>query len=310
MGIVNHIIKYLKSLSISNEFLKVLRNTFIVFLIVFIIMVSYLLVLSTNLPSISELNRYNPEQVSKIISADNVVIKKLYTHKRDMVDISNIPQHLINALIVMEDREFYLHNGINIKSTIRALIVDILSFSSKQGASTLTQQLARTMYTNKNAKYYIGQSKKIDRKLKELITAIKIEQTYTKSEILELYFNSVYFGHGTYGVQAASVYYFGKDVSKITIDEAAILIGLLPAPAKYSPIRHPDRAIRKRDLVLNVMFNNGYLKEDIFSANISKNLPIKNSDFDNSLASYFSEHIRRELELLDEELDININEDG
>ena len=310
MGIVHHIIKFLKSLSISNEFLKVLRNTFIVFLIVFIIMVSYLLVLSTNLPSISELNRYNPEQVSKIISADNIVIKKLYTHKRDMVDISNIPQHLINALIVMEDREFYLHNGINIKSTIRALIVDILSFSSKQGASTLTQQLARTMYTNKNAKYYIGQSKKIDRKLKELITAIKIEQTYTKSEILELYFNSVYFGHGTYGVQAASVYYFGKDVSKITIDEAAILIGLLPAPAKYSPIRHPDRAIRKRDLVLNVMFNNGYLKEDIFSANISKNLPIKNSDFDNSLASYFSEHIRRELELLDEELDINIYEDG
>jgi len=310
LGIVHHIIKFLKSLSISNEFLKVLRNTFIVFLIVFIIMVSYLLVLSTNLPSISELNRYNPEQVSKIISADNVVIKKLYTHKRDMVDISNIPQHLINALIVMEDREFYLHNGINIKSTIRALIVDILSFSSKQGASTLTQQLARTMYTNKNAKYYIGQSKKIDRKLKELITAIKIEQTYTKSEILELYFNSVYFGHGTYGVQAASVYYFGKDVSKITIDEAAILIGLLPAPAKYSPIRHPDRAIRKRDLVLNVMFNNGYLKEDIFSANISKNLPIKNSDFDNSLASYFSEHIRRELELLDEELDINIYEDG
>ena len=227
-----------------------------------------------------------------------------------MVDISNVPQHLINALIVMEDREFYLHNGINIKSTIRALIVDILSFSSKQGASTLTQQLARTMYTNKNAKYYIGQSKKIDRKLKELITAIKIEQTYTKSEILELYFNSVYFGHGTYGVQAASVYYFGKDVSEISIDEAAILIGLLPAPAKYSPIRHPERALKKRNLVLNVMFNNGYLEENIFNMNISRNLPVKNSDFDNSLASYFSEHIRRELELLDEELDINIYEDG
>ena len=155
-----------------------------------------MLYLSTNLPSISELNKYNPEQVSKILSADNVVIKKLYTHKRDMVDISNIPQHLVNALIVMEDREFYKHNGINIKSTFRALLVDILSFSSKQGASTLTQQLARTMYKNKSAKYYIGQSKKINRKIKELITAIKIEQTYTKSEILGLYLNSVYFGHG------------------------------------------------------------------------------------------------------------------
>ena len=310
MGTINHIKSFLKSIKISNEFLKVLRNTSLVFLFGFIIITTYLLILSTNLPSISELNRYNPEQVSKIISADNVVIKKLYTHKRDMVDISNIPQHLINALIVMEDREFYLHNGINIKSTIRALIVDILSFSSKQGASTLTQQLARTMYTNKKAKYYIGQSKKIDRKLKELITAIKIEQTYTKAEVLELYFNSVYFGHGTYGVQAASAYYFGKDVSKITIDEAAILIGMLPAPAKYSPIRHPERAMRKRNLVLNVMFNNGYLEEDIFNINISRKLPEKSIDFDNSLASYFSEHIRRELEILDEELDINIYEDG
>ena len=310
MGTINHIISFLKSIKISNEFLKVLKNTSFIFLFSFIIITIYLLILSTNLPSISELNRYNPEQVSKIISADNIVIKKLYTHKRDMVDISNIPQHLINALIVMEDREFYLHNGINIKSTIRALIVDILSFSSKQGASTLTQQLARTMYTNKNAKYYIGQSKKIDRKLKELITAIKIEQTYTKTEVLELYFNSVYFGHGTYGVQAASAYYFGKDVSKITIDEAAILIGMLPAPAKYSPIRHPERAMRKRNLVLNVMFNNGYLEEDIFNINISRELPEKNIDFDNSLASYFSEHIRRELEILDEELDINIYEDG
>jgi penicillin-binding protein 1A len=215
---------------------RAFKNTFLFSFIIFFIVILYLLFLSSNLPSIKELNKYNPEQVSKIISADNLIIKKLYTHKRDMVDISNIPQHLINALIVMEDRQFYSHNGINIKSTFRALIIDILSFSSKQGASTLTQQLARTMYKNKKDKYYIGQSKKITRKLKELITAIKIEQTYTKSEILELYFNSVYFGHGTYGVQAASVYYFGKGVSQLTLNESALLIGLLPAPAKYSPI--------------------------------------------------------------------------
>ena len=188
---------------------NIFKHTLLLSLVVLISVIFYLLFLSKNLPSIDELNKYNPEQVSKILSADNVVIKKLYTHKRDMVDISNIPQHLIDALIVMEDRDFYRHNGINIKSTFRALLVDILSFSSKQGASTLTQQLARTMYKNKSAKYYIGQSKKITRKIKELITAIKIEQTYTKAEILELYFNSVYFGHGTYGVQAASAYYFG-----------------------------------------------------------------------------------------------------
>ena len=164
----------------------------------------------------------------------------------DIVDTSELPypkEEMLDALIVMEDRDFYIHNGINIKSTFRALIIDILSFSSKQGASTITQQLARTMYNNDEGKYYIGQSKKITRKIKELITAIKIEKTYTKSEILELYFNSVYFGHGTYGVQAASLYYFGKDISKITLDESAILIGLLPAPARYSPIRYPEKSI-------------------------------------------------------------------
>ena len=139
------------------------------------------MLLSNNLPSITELNKYNPEQVSKIISADNKIIKKLYTHKRDMVDISNVPKHLIDALLVMEDREFYSHNGINIKSTFRALIIDIISLSSKQGASTITQQLARTMYTDKNNKYYIGQSKKITRKIKELITAKEFATAIPKS---------------------------------------------------------------------------------------------------------------------------------
>ena len=222
-----------------------------------------------------------------------------------MVDISKIPKHLTHALIVMEDRDFFTHYGINVKSIIRALIVDILSFSTKQGASTLTQQLARTMYTNKDAKYYIGQSKRIDRKLKELITAIKIERTYTKSEILELYFNSVYFGHGTYGIQAASVYYFGKDVSEITVDESALLIGLLPAPAIYSPINHPERAIKRRNLVLNVMHNNEYLSKEVYDISISKSIPVRNIDYDNSLAPYFSEYIRRELEQIDNDLNIN-----
>ena len=299
-------IKNIYLLGWKNFFL----STFLIIISSVIIVVVYLFNLSASLPSINELNKYNPEQVSKIVSADNIVIKKLYTHKRDMVDISNIPKHLTHALIVMEDRDFFTHYGINVKSIIRALIVDILSFSTKQGASTLTQQLARTMYTNKDAKYYIGQSKRIDRKLKELITAIKIERTYTKSEILELYFNSVYFGHGTYGIQAASVYYFGKDVSEITVDESALLIGLLPAPAIYSPINHPERAIKRRNLVLNVMHNNEYLSKEVYDISISKSIPVRNIDYDNSLAPYFSEYIRRELEQIDNDLNINIYEDG
>ncbi|SVC95019.1 uncharacterized protein METZ01_LOCUS347873, partial [marine metagenome] len=219
---------------------KVFLNTFLFLLVCFIGGVIYLFILSRNLPSIEELQRFNPEQVSKILSADGKVIKELFIHKRDVVKISQIPQELRHGLLAMEDRKFFEHSGLSFQSLARAVIVNILTMSRSQGASTITQQLARNMYNT------IGFEKTYTRKLKELITAIKIEQTYTKSEIMELYLNSVYFGHGTYGVQAASIHYYGKDVIDLDLNESALLIGLLPAPARYSPITHPDRALIRR----------------------------------------------------------------
>ncbi len=263
-----------------------------------------MIILARDLPSLAELQQFNPEQVSKIISADGKVIKELYIHKRDVVKISSIPKNLRNALMAMEDRQFFEHSGMSFRSFARAIIVDILTMSRQQGASTLTQQLARNMYNT------IGFDKTITRKIKELITAINIEQTYTKSEIMELYFNSVYFGHGMYGIQAASHHYFGKDVSTIDLDEAAILIGLLPAPARYSPIRHPDRSIIRRNLVLRVMKEQGYISELQYTSTIEKQLPVKDFDKNVKFAPYFSEYIRRQLEQIDEEMGINLYEDG
>ncbi len=263
-----------------------------------------MIVLSRDLPSLAELQQFNPEQVSKIMSADGKVIKELYIHKRDVVKISSIPKNLRNALMAMEDRQFFEHSGMSFRSFARAIIVDILTMSRRQGASTLTQQLARNMYNT------IGFDKTITRKIKELITAVNIEQTYTKSEIMELYFNSVYFGHGMYGIQAASHHYFGKDVSDVDLDEAAILIGLLPAPARYSPIRHPDRSIIRRNLVLRVMKEQGYISDLQYASTIEKPLPVKEFDKSDSFAPYFSEYIRRQLELIDEEMGINLYEDG
>ena len=156
----------------------------------------------------------------------------------------------------------------------------------------------------------IGFEKTYTRKLKELITSINIEQTYTKTQIMELYLNSVYFGHGTYGVQAASNQYFGKDISDLQLDESAILIGLLPAPARYSPIRHPDRALVRRNLVLRVMKEQGYIEEDKYQLVIKKDLPVKQFEKDDGIAPYFTEFIRRQLEKIDEELDINLYKDG
>jgi len=264
----------------------------------------YIFFISRNLPSLDELQQFNPDQVSKLISSDGKVIKKLYVSKRDMINISVLPKHLREALLSMEDRDFYNHNGINIKGIIRAVIVDVINLSAKQGASTITQQLARSMYES------IGMERSITRKIKEFITAVKIEQTYTKSEILELYFNAVYFGHGTYGVQSASIYYFSKDVSELTLEESAVLIGLLPAPAIYSPIRYPDRAEKRKNLVLKVMHNLSYITTEQFQNGLEKSIDIRKFDYDGSPAPHYSEYVRRELEKIDDDLGINIYKDG
>ena len=221
-----------------------------------------------------------------------------------MVNISVIPKHLRDALLSMEDRDFYNHNGINIKGIIRAVIVDIINLSAKQGASTLTQQLARSMYES------IGMERSILRKIKEFITAIKIEQTYTKSEILELYFNSVYFGHGTYGIQSAAIYYFSKDVSELDLEESAVLVGLLPAPAIYSPIRYPERAEKRKRLVLKVMHSLDYINKEEYKNGLEKSIITRKYDFDSSPAPHYSEYVRRELEKIDDELNIKIYKDG
>ena len=283
---------------------KVLLNTFLFLLACFIFGIIYLFILSRDLPSIAELQRFNPEQVSKILSADGKVIKELYIHKRDVVKISQIPRSLRHGLLAMEDRNFFAHSGISFQALARAVIVNIMTLSRSQGASTITQQLARNMYNT------IGFEKTYTRKLKELITSINIEQTYTKSEIMELYLNSVYFGHGTYGVQAASNHYFGKDVSDLTLNESAVLIGLLPAPARYSPITHPERALVRRNLVLRVMKEQYYIEEDQYQMVYQAALPLKQVEKDGGMAPYFTEYIRRELEKIDEELDINLYKDG
>ena len=283
---------------------RIFLNTFLFCFASLICLIIYLLFLSKDLPSLDELQKFNPDQVSKIISSDGEVLKKLYVAKRDMVSINVIPEDLRNALLSMEDRDFYNHNGINIKGIIRAVIVDIINLSAKQGASTLTQQLARTMYES------IGMERSILRKIKEFITAIKIEQTYTKSEILELYLNSVYFGHGTYGIQSASIYYFSKDASDLSLVESSVLIGLLPAPAIYSPIKYPERAEIRKNLVVKVMNELGYISDNEFENAKNETIRVSKYDYDSSPAPHFSEYVRRELEKIDSELGVNLYKDG
>ena len=195
-----------------------------------------------------------------------------------------------DAVIASEDRRFYEHWGLSLRSVARAISINILSLSYRQGFSTLTQQLARNLYKT------IGFEDSILRKIKEVITAVQIERTYTKDEILEMYLNTVHFGHGTYGVEAATKRFYGKESKLLSVDESALLVGLLPSPASYSPIRHPDRARKRRNTVLRLMRDQRYISHNEHAQYRATTLEAVNELPIRGKAPYFTEYVRRLLE--------------
>ena len=285
------ILKYLKSaiaLSISGA----------------ISVIVFIFYLAQNLPSLDQLENYDPDLITRIYSSDGEILDELFFEKRIFVSLDQIPNNMKNAVIASEDRRFYNHWGIDSKSILRAIIINIINLGYEQGFSSLTQQVARTLYDT------IGFKKTITRKIKEIITAIQIERTYTKDEILEMYLNNVHFGHGTYGVQVAAKRYFKKDVSLLTLGESAMLVGILPAPARFSPITHPERAHYKRNIVLRVMRDEKFINKDMFleaRAIERENITINQAK---GVAPYFTEYVRRTMEKEDDRLGVNIYRDG
>ena len=265
---------------------------------------SIILILSRDLPSLEQLENYDPDLVTRIYSADGKVLNELFVQKRVFIELDKIPEHMQYAVVSSEDRRFFDHWGLSMRSIARAVMINTLSLSYRQGFSTLTQQLARNLYKS------VGFEDSILRKVKEMITAIQIERTYTKDEILEMYLNTVHFGHGTYGVEAATKRFFGKESKYLTIDESALLVGLLPAPASYSPIHHPDKAIRRRNTVLRLMRDQGYIGKGEHEENRARTLETVLEVPKRGTAPYFTEYVRRVLEKQDTELGINIYRDG
>ena len=265
---------------------------------------SIILILSRDLPSLEQLENYDPDLVTRIYSADGKVLNELFVQKRVFIELDKIPEHMQYAVVSSEDRRFFDHWGLSMRSIARAVLINTLSLSYRQGFSTLTQQLARNLYKS------VGFEDSILRKVKEMITAIQIERTYTKDEILEMYLNTVHFGHGTYGVEAATKRFFGKESKYLTIDESALLVGLLPAPASYSPIHHPDRAIRRRNTVLRLMRDQGYIGKGEHEENRARTLETVLEVPKRGTAPYFTEYVRRVLEKQDTALGINIYRDG
>ena len=290
-------------IEIKNYKLIVIKSL-IVTIIGFIAVSLLLIFLSRDLPSLEQLENYDPDLVTRIYSSDGKVLNELFVQKRVFIELEKIPVHMQNAIIASEDRRFYSHWGLSMRSVARAILINTLSMSYRQGFSTLTQQLARNLYKS------IGFEDSIFRKIKEVITAVQIERTYTKDEILEMYLNTIHFGHGTYGVEAATKRFFAKSSIDLSIDESALLVGLLPSPANYSPINYPEISIRRRNTILRLMRDQKFIDRSEYEENRSKNLESVQGEIKRGTAPYFTEYIRRTLETLDEELEINIYRDG
>ena len=275
-------------------------------LVVVVSVVSWLLILAQDLPSLDELEKYDPDLITRIVSADDQVIQELFTTQRTLVKSNEIPPHVKKALIVTEDQQFYSHWGMNFFRTVYNITFNLFTGEIQGGASSLTQQLARSLYAR------IGFKQTYTRKLRELITAIQIEHTFTKEEVLTMYLNTVYFGHGTYGLQAAASKYFNKRVENLTLDEGAILVGMLRSPAYYSPITHPDRSKHIRNVVINNMFREKAI--NAVERNYFKALPIETYVPDSvqtgNVAPHFGEFVRRQLEKEDDELGVDLYRDG
>ncbi|WP_249870160.1 transglycosylase domain-containing protein [Oceanobacillus saliphilus] len=204
------------------------------------------------------------DATTTIETRDGEVIGKLYNENRSLITMNQIPEDLTNAFISIEDRRFYEHAGVDIKSIMRAVYKDIIAMSKVEGASTITQQLAKNLF--------LYNDKTWTRKVKEAMAAIYLERNISKDEILELYMNEVYFGHGLYGVEAASNHFFSKSVKELTLAEAAMIAGLVKAPNGYSPINHPDKALDRRNIVLQAMEDVGYISTETRIAEQRKTL--------------------------------------
>ena len=262
------------------------------------------LLVSKDLPPLEQLEQYAPRLVTRLISSDGVIIKEFYTQRRVYVPLERMPDYLEQALLSTEDRRFYRHWGVDVIRLMKAIMVDVSTLSKKQGASTITQQLARNLYfTHKQT---------MSRKLKEFITAIQIERHYSKQEILEMYLTQTYFGGGAYGIQAAGQRYFSKDVEELTLEECALLIAVLKAPTRYSPIHKPENALRRRNLVIYNMYRCGYINRKDHLTARAKPLELNTSKGTESvgIAPYCTEYIRQQLEEKEEKYGFDYYHDG
>ncbi len=232
----------------------------------------------------------HPPASSQIFDMNGNLITNIHaTENRTLVSLDKIPKNLQNAFIAVEDNRFYEHNGVDPRGILRALYSNVVSGEVAQGGSTITQQLA------KNA--FLSQDRTITRKIQEFFIALRLEQQYTKDEILEMYLNQIYFGRGAYGVQAAAQTYFGKDVDQLNLSECAMLAGIPRSPNYYSPLNNLSAAMERRSEVLDQMVKYDYITPDMAAKTKREQLQLVNpkEEEQNNTASYFIDYVTQEM---------------
>ena len=256
------------------------------------------------MPSIKDLENPNPELASLVYSEDGVLLHKFFLKNRTFVPLGSISKTATAALIATEDVAFYEHWGVDLRRLFLAMGENIIKGRTRwHGASTITQQLAKNLF--------LTQERTVSRKVKEFITAIELEKTYTKDEILALYLNTVYFGSGAYGIEAASRTYFSKPASQLTFAESATLIATLKNPTAYDPSKDPVSSLRRRNLVISLMEKEGFITHAQAQKSMRTPLVLHYTPVTRQgLAPYFTEYIRQTIKPTSMLEDVNVYRDG
>ena len=242
-------------------------------------------VIFKDLPSIAALKDYRPSIATRVYADNNELVDEFFLEDRKLIKLADVPKIAIQAFVAAEDARFYQHTGFDFISMIRAFLKNVEAGRIVQGGSTITQQVAKSLYLSSERSYA--------RKIREAILAYKIDKYLTKDEIMSLYLNHIYLGHGTYGIEAASEGYFGKSAKYLTLPEASLLAGLPKAPSTYSPFLHYDKARQRQAYVLDRMIEDGYITQEEKERALATHIHLKSIRPKEKIAPYFVENVRR-----------------
>ena len=266
--------------------------------------------LLSGLPSLARIENPRAELATRVISADGEVLGEFFVKNRSHLSLSEIPPTVVTALIATEDKDFYGHWGVDLIRFAKAMIKNVFALRLKEGASTITQQLARNLYLGHNDRHLFDT---VTRKIREFLTSIELERTFTKDEILEFYLNVVYFGRGSYGIASASQVYFGKMPAELSLGETATLIAMLKGPGYYDPTgKHPERVLLRRNTVISQMLKYRYITPVQAKEGVAEKLQVRPADDAGvtGIAPHFVEYIRQQMTKKAEKYGFDLYRDG